>query len=115
MKDDDSIQMLMFSATFPNKVLRMVYNYIKPNYLYITSGKKLGEDDSVNANVIQQFYYIETSDFNDKLYVFHQILQNIVGKVLVFVNTTFSSVPTSDDNSFSFFAISISVSSIFVI
>ena len=87
MKDDDSIQMLMFSATFPNKVLRMVYNYIKPNYLYITSGKKLGEDDSVNANVIQQFYYIETSDFNDKLYVFHQILQNIIGKVLVFVNT----------------------------
>jgi ATP-dependent RNA helicase DDX3X len=87
MKDDESIQVLMFSATFPHKVLRMVNNYLKDDYLYITSGKKLGEDDSVNANVIQQFYFIETSDFNDKLYIFHQILQNIKGKVLVLLNT----------------------------
>jgi ATP-dependent RNA helicase DDX3X len=85
--NDDSIQTLMFSATFPKKILRMVNNYLKLNYLYITSGKKLGEEDSANSNIIQEFYYIENSDFNDKLFNFHHILQNIKGKVLVFVNT----------------------------
>ena len=78
---------LMFSATFPKSVLRIMETFLKGDFYFINTGNFLGENESANVNVEQRLFYIKSGKFNDKLIVLHKILQIINGKTLVFVNT----------------------------
>ena len=84
---NDSRQTLMFSATFPKSVLRIIQTFLKKDYFYVTTGNYLGENEIANGNVEQRFFYIKSGNINDKLMTLHKILQIINGKTLVFVNT----------------------------
>ena len=83
----DDRQTLMFSATFPKIVLRIMETFLKEDFYFINTGNFLGENESANANVEQRLFYIKSGKNNDKLIVLHKILQIINGKTLVFVNT----------------------------
>ena len=84
---NDDRQTLMFSATFPKIVLRIMETFLKEDFYFINTGNFLGENESANANVEQRLFYIKSGKNNDKLIVLHKILQIINGKTLVFVNT----------------------------
>ena len=83
----DDRQTLMFSATFPKIVLRIMETFLKGNFYFINTGNFLGENESANVNVEQRLFFIKSGKINDKLMVLHKILQIINGKTLVFVNT----------------------------
>ena len=83
----DERQTLMFSATFPKIVLRIMETFLKGNFYFINTGNFLGENESANVNVEQRLFFIKSGKINDKLMVLHKILQIINGKTLVFVNT----------------------------
>ena len=84
---NDDRQTLMFSATFPKIVLRIMETFLKGNFYFINTGNFLGENESANVNVEQRLFFIKSGKINDKLMVLHKILQIINGKTLVFVNT----------------------------
>ena len=84
---NDERQTLIFSATFPKIVLRIMETFLKVNYYFINTGNFLGENESANVNVEQRLFFIKSGKINDKLMVLHKILQIINGKTLVFVNT----------------------------
>jgi ATP-dependent RNA helicase DDX3X len=84
---NDERQTLMFSATFPKIVLRIMETFLKGNFYFINTGNFLGENESANVNVEQRLFFIKSGKINDKLMVLHKILQIINGKTLVFVNT----------------------------
>lgn len=76
---------LMFSATFPNKVLNMVKSLVT-DYVTITIGEALGKEEDINANVEQRLYLLNDNKTKTKLQAIHQLLQIIKGKTIVFVN-----------------------------
>ena len=82
-------QTLMFSATFPKKVVKMINQYMKDqNYYYISSvGSDFQDEKIPNMTIDQRFYYINSLKYSDKVEVLDQLLQIIKGKTLIFVNT----------------------------
>lgn len=77
---------LMFSATFPNKVINMVNKHLE-NFATITIGESFEDIENSNANVEQRFYYVKDNRIEAKIMGMHKLLQLIQGKVIVFVNT----------------------------
>lgn len=81
-------QTLMFSATFPKKVVKMINQYMKDeNYYYISAVSDFEDEKIPNMNIDQRFYYINSPKYSDKMEVLHQLLQVIKGKTLIFANT----------------------------
>jgi superfamily II DNA/RNA helicase len=54
-----SYNIFLMSATFPKKVLNMVYRIMYKYYCYITHGNFLGEKEEANENIKQRFYLVE--------------------------------------------------------
>ena len=82
-KKEDRIN-LMFSATIPFEVQEIAYQFMKENSYLITTNKNKENKNGYNANenVEQTIYFVKEED---KIMKLHEILQNIEGNVIIFL------------------------------
>ena len=75
---------LMFSATIPSEVQEIAYQFMKDECYLITTNKNKENKNGYNANenVEQTIYYVEDEE---KIMKLHEILQNIEGNVIIFL------------------------------
>ena len=75
---------LMFSATIPEEVEEISYEFMKDNCYLISTNKNKGNKKGYNANenVEQLIYYVNEDEKISKL---HEILQTAEGNVLIFL------------------------------
>ena len=84
MKQKEKRINLMFSATIPEEVEEISYEFMKENCYLISTNKNRGNKKEYNANenVEQLIYYVKEEEKIAKL---HEILQTTEGNVLVFL------------------------------
>ena len=84
MKPKEKRINLMFSATIPEEVEEISYEFMKENCYLISTNKNRGNKKEYNANenVEQLIYYVKEEEKIAKL---HEILQTTEGNVLVFL------------------------------
>ena len=75
---------LMFSATIPSEVQKISHEFMKDECYLITTNKNKENKNEYNANenVEQVIYYVEEEE---KIMKLHEILQNIEGNVIIFL------------------------------
>ena len=84
MKPKEKRINLMFSATIPEEVEEISYEFMNENCYLISTNKNKGNKKgyNVNENVEQLIYYVKEEEKIAKL---HEILQTIEGNVLLFL------------------------------
>ena len=84
MKPKEKRINLMFSATIPEEVEEISYEFMNENCYLISTNKNKGNKKgyNVNENVEQLIYYVKEEEKIAKL---HEILQTIEGNVLIFL------------------------------
>ena len=89
MSQSDCRINLLFSATFPFKVMDLIEHFVNEHYYFITNhlpSKK--EEEIPNGNIVQRVYLMNKDNImKTKIDVLHKVLQIIQGKTLVFLNT----------------------------
>jgi ATP-dependent RNA helicase DDX3X len=80
---------LLFSATFPFKVMDLVEQFVNEKYYFITNHLPSRKEEEIpNGNIVQRVYLMNVGNIMKmKLDVLHKVLQIIQGKTLVFLNT----------------------------
>ena len=81
---------LLFSATFPFKVMDLVEQFVNQKYYFITNHLPSRKEEEIpNGNIVQRLYLMNTDSniTKMKIDVLHKVLQIIQGKTLVFLNT----------------------------
>ena len=80
---------LLFSATFPFKVMDLVEQFVNEKYYFITNHLPSRKEEEIpNGNIVQRVYLMNAGNIMKmKLDVLHKVLQIIQGKTLVFLNT----------------------------
>ena len=78
---------LLFSATFPFKVMDLVEQFVNEKYYFITNHLPSRKEEEIpNGNIVQRVYLMNAGNvMKMKIDVLHKVLQIVQGKTLVFL------------------------------